>query len=327
MPKRALITGITGQDGYYLAKLLLSKKYEVYGLIRGQQNPKRGVVEAELPEVKLIEGDLCDLSSLIRAINDAQPDEVYNLGAWSFVGGSFNQPILTAQVTGVGALNLLEAIRTVDGKNKIRFYQASTSELFGKIREPLQDEMTPLHPRSPYATAKALAHYATINYRESYGMFASAGILFNHESPRRGYEFVTRKVTSSVARIQLGLQDKILLGNLEAKRDWGFAGDYVRGMWLMLQQEKPDDYVLATGETHSIRELLDVAFQAVGIKDWKPYVKQDAHFMRPAEVEILHGNPAKAKKELGWKPEVNFDELIHMMVKHDLALEAQKAKT
>lgn len=326
MAKRALITGITGQDGRYLAELLLDKGYTVFGLIRGQHNPKRLIVEHEIPNVQLVEGDLTDFSSLKRALEVSKPDEVYNLGAWSFVGGSFNQPLLTAQVTGIGALNLLEAIRVTDPKHKIRFYQASTSELFGDVREPLQDEQTPLHPRSPYATAKAFAHYSTINYRESYNMFACAGILFNHESPRRGHEFVTRKVTSSVARIKLGLQKDIHLGNLEAKRDWGFAGDYVRGMWLMLQQDKPDDYVLATGETHSIRDLLDAAFAEVGIKNWKPYVKQDPRFVRPAEVNLLHGNAAKARRELGWKPEVNFKQLIAMMVKYDLEVEATKLK-
>jgi GDPmannose 4,6-dehydratase len=311
----------------YLAELLISKGYKVFGLIRGQHNPKQYIVKSEIPKVALIEGDLTDFSSLLRALQLSKPDEVYNLAAWSFVGGSFNQPVLTAQVTGVGVLNLLEAIRVTDSKNKIRFYQASTSELYGKVIEPLQDENTPLHPRSPYANAKAFGHYTTINYRESYGMFACAGILFNHESPRRGYEFVTRKVTSSVARIKLGLQKEIIMGNIDAKRDWGFAGDYVRGMWLMLQQKTAEEYVLATGQTRSIRKLLDSAFKEIGISDWAPYIKQDKRFMRPAEVELLHGKADKANKKLGWKTEVSFQELIHMMVQNDLDIESKRKLT
>jgi GDPmannose 4,6-dehydratase len=323
--KRALITGITGQDGTYLAELLLSKGYQVFGLIRGQNNPKRAMVEQLLPAVELVEGDLSDMGSLVNALEISQPDEVYNLGAISFVALSFKQPELTGNITGLGALRLLEAIRIVDGgKGKIRYYQASTSELYGKVRETPQTELTPFHPRSPYGVAKAYAHHMTVNYRESYGIHASCGILFNHESPRRGYEFVTRKVTSSVARIKLGLQDSISLGNLDSKRDWGFAGDYVKGMWLMLQQDEPDDYVLATGTTHPISELLDRAFDAVGIDDWKPYVKQDPRFMRPAEVDLLHGDPSKAHKVLGWKPEVEFPELVKMMVENDLKIEGAK---
>jgi GDPmannose 4,6-dehydratase len=323
--KRALITGITGQDGTYLAELLLEKGYQVYGLIRGQNNPKRDMVEALLPKVELIEGDLSDMGSLVAALEYCQPDEVYNLGAISFVALSFKQPELTGNITGLGALRLLEAIRIVDGgKGKMRFYQASTSELYGKVRETPQTELTPFHPRSPYGVAKAYAHHMTVNYRESYGIHASCGILFNHESPRRGYEFVTRKVTSSVARIKLGLQNDLVLGNIDSKRDWGFAGDYVKGMWLMLQQDEPDDYVLATGETHPISELLDIAFKAAGIDDWKPYVKQDPRFMRPAEVDLLHGDPSKAKKVLGWEREVSFPQLIEMMVTSDLEIEAQK---
>lgn len=325
--KRALITGITGQDGTYLAELLLEKGYQVYGLIRGQQNPKRPMVEALLPLVELIEGDLTDMGSLVAALEYCQPDEVYNLGAVSFVAVSFKQPELTGNISGLGALRLLEAIRIVDGgKGKIRFYQASTSELYGKVRETPQTELTPFWPRSPYGVAKAFAHYMTVNYRESYGIHASCGILFNHESPRRGYEFVTRKVTSSAARIKLGLQESLSLGNLDSKRDWGFAGDYVEGMWRMLQQDEPDDYVLATGKTHSIAELLDAAFGEVGINDWKPYVKQDPRFMRPAEVDLLLGNPSKAKKKLGWEPQVGFKELIKIMVRNDLEIEAQKVK-
>ena len=323
--KRALITGITGQDGMYLAELLLAKGYLVYGLMRGQNNPKLPIVERLLPAVELIEGDLTDMSSLVSAVEYCQPDEVYNLGAISFVALSFKQPEITGNITGLGAMRLLEAIRIVDsGKGKIKFYQASTSELFGKVREVPQTEDTPFHPRSPYGAAKAYAHYMTINYRESYDMFACCGILFNHESPRRGYEFVTRKITSSVARIKLGLQKDISLGNLDSKRDWGFAGDYVEGMWMMLQQDQPDDYVLATGRTHSIRDFLTLAFKEVGIDDWKPYVKQDPRFLRPSEVDLLIGNTAKAEKVLGWKPKVSFEELVSMMVKSDLEIESKK---
>lgn len=323
--KRALITGITGQDGMYLAELLLAKGYLVYGLMRGQNNPKLPIVERLLPTVELIEGDLTDMSSLISAVEYCQPDEVYNLGAISFVALSFKQPEITGNITGLGAMRLLEAIRIVDsGKGKIKFYQASTSELFGKVREVPQTEDTPFHPRSPYGAAKAYAHYMTINYRESYDMFACCGILFNHESPRRGYEFVTRKITSSVARIKLGRQKDISLGNLDSKRDWGFAGDYVEGMWMMLQQDQPDDYVLATGRTHSIRDFLTLAFKEVGIDDWKPYVKQDPRFLRPSEVDLLIGNTAKAEKVLGWKPKVSFEELVSMMVKNDLEIESKK---
>lgn len=325
--KRALITGITGQDGMYLAELLLEKGYLVFGLIRGQDNPKRSIVTTLVPQVELLEGDLSDSGSLFAALEVSQPDEVYNLGAISFVALSFKQPELTGNITGLGALRLLDAIRIFDhGQGKIKYYQASTSELFGKVRETPQTELTPFHPRSPYGVAKAYAHYMTINYRESYGMHASTGILFNHESPRRGYEFVTRKITSSVARIKLGLQQDISLGNLDSKRDWGFAGDYVKGMWLMLQQDQPDDYVLATGKSHSIGELLDLSFKEVGIDDWKPYVKQDPRFMRPAEVDLLHGDASKAKQRLGWEPEVNFSELVKMMVKNDLEIEGKKVK-
>ena len=322
---RALITGITGQDGLYLSELLVSKGYEVYGLIRGQNNPKFDLVRRTIPEVKLVTGDLTDLSSLLRALNVAQPDEVYNLGAISFVAYSWENAHLTTDVTGKGVLNILEAIRLYagDDASKVRFYQASSSEMFGKVQEVPQRESTLLWPRSPYGVAKVFGHYMTINYRESYGMHASSGILFNHESPRRGPEFVTRKVSQAVARIKLGMQDSITLGNIDAKRDWGFAGDYVDAMWRMLQQDVPDDYVVATGETHSIRELLDVAFRRIGIDDWAPLVKQDPRFMRPAEVELLIGDPTKAREVLGWTPTVSFEQLVTMMVDNDL--EEQRA--
>jgi GDPmannose 4,6-dehydratase len=326
MAKRALITGITGQDGMYMAELLLGKEYEVFGLIRGQLNPKRRMIENELSKVQLIDGDLTDISSLIRALEISQPDEVYNLGAMSFVAYSFDQPGLTSDVTAKGVLNILEAIRILKLEKKVRFYQASTSEMFGGTAynrpEKGYTEESAFHPRSPYGVSKLYGHWITKNYRESYGMHASSGILFNHESPRRGLEFVTRKVTNAVARIKLGKQNEILLGALDPKRDWGFAGDYVRGMWLMLQQDEPDDYVLATGETHSIEELLTVAFKAIDIDDWRPYVKQDPRFMRPAEVDLLLGDPAKAKEKLGWEPEVSFEQLIQMMVASDLKKEA-----
>lgn len=328
MGKSALITGITGQDGYHLAELLHAKGYTVYGIIRGQQNPKRLRVEQEQPFIKLIEADLTDQSSLLRAMNVAKPDEIYNLGAISHVGYSFKNPELTADVTGKGVLNMLEAIRLSGGERTVRFYQASTSEMFGGLdyNRPGKgyDENALFHPRSPYGVAKLYGHWITKNYRESYGIHASCGILFNHEGPHRGVEFVTRKISNAVARIHLGLQDHIELGNLDPKRDWGYAGDYVEGMWRMLQQEKPDDYVLATGETHSIGDYLDLAFKEVGIKNWKPYIKQNPDFIRPAEVDILLGNPAKAEKVLGWKRKVDFPGLVKMMVEHDIAFEAGK---
>lgn len=317
---RALITGITGQDGLYLSELLLSKGYEVYGLIRGQNNPKRELVEQTVPGVKLLTGDLMDFSSLLRALETAQPDEVYNLGAISFVAYSWENAHLTADVTGKGVLNILEAVRLYahDDVSKVRFYQASSSEMFGKVQEVPQRETTLLWPRSPYGVAKVFGHYMTINYRESYGMHASSGILFNHESPRRGPEFVTRKISMAVARIKLGLQDHVTLGNLDAKRDWGYAGDYVEAMWRMLQQPEGDEYVVATGETHSIRDFLDRAFTHVGIEDWAPYVRQDPRFMRPAEVELLIGDPTKAHEKLGWERKVDFPQLVAMMVDNDL---------
>ncbi|NHA68788.1 GDP-mannose 4,6-dehydratase [Phycicoccus flavus] len=318
----ALITGITGQDGLYLAELLLGKGYEVHGIVRGQNNPKRDLVAEVVPEVTLHTGDLTDLSSLMRAMSATQPDEVYNLGAVSFVAYSWDNARVTTDVTGNGVLNMLEAVRLFCGSDptRTRFYQASSSEMFGKVQEVPQRETTLLWPRSPYGVAKVFGHYMTINYRESYGMHASSGILFNHESPRRGPEFVTRKVSMAVARIALGLQDRIVMGNLDAQRDWGFAGDYVEGMWRMLQQPAGDDYVLATGETHSIRELLDIAFSHVGIEDWSDRVGQDPRFMRPAEVDQLIGDASKARDRLGWRPTVGFDELVHMMVDHDLSV-------
>ena len=324
----ALITGITGQDGLYLAELLLSKGYDVYGLIRGQNNPKYDLVRETFPDVKLLTGDLTDLSSLMRALNSAQPQEVYNLGAISFVAYSWENAHVTTDVTGKGVLNILEATRLYAGSdlNKVRFYQASSSEMFGKVQQVPQREDTLLWPRSPYGVAKVFGHYMTINYRESYGMHASSGILFNHESPRRGPEFVTRKVSQAVARIKLGLQENIVMGNLDAKRDWGFAGDYVEAMWRMLQQDEADDYVIATNETHSIGELLDVAFRRVGIDDWAPYVVQDPQFMRPAEVDLLIGDATKANEKLGWQPTVRFEELINMMVDSDLILQSEQQK-
>jgi GDPmannose 4,6-dehydratase len=317
----ALVTGITGQDGLYLAELLLAKGYDVYGLIRGQNNPKFRLVEETVPGVKLVTGDLTDLPSLIRAFSTARPDEVYNLGAISFVAYSWENAGLTSEVTGLGVLNILEATRLYAGDDigKVRFYQASSSEMFGKVQQVPQSEATLLWPRSPYGVAKVFGHYMTINYRESYGMHASSGVLFNHESPRRGPEFVTRKISRAVARIALGLDSSISLGNLDAKRDWGFAGDYVEAMWLMLQQPEADDYVVSTGETHSIREFLDHAFTRVGIEDWASYVKQDPRFFRPAEVELLIGDSTKARTKLGWTPKVSFPELVSMMVDADLA--------
>jgi GDPmannose 4,6-dehydratase len=327
MAKSVLITGITGQDGGHLAELLHSKGYKVYGLIRGQNNPRKRLVEQEQPYVDLIEADLTDPSSLVRAINTARPDEVYNLAAISHVGYSFKTPQLVADVTGKGVLNMLEAIRQTGGEKTIRFYQASTSEMFGGLsyNRPGKgyDEDSLFHPRSPYGVAKLYGHWITKNYRESYGMHASCGILFNHEGERRGVEFVTRKITNAVAKIKLGKQDHIELGNLESKRDWGYAGDYVEGMWRMLQQDEPGDYVLATGETHTIGDFLETAFKEIGIDDWRPYVKQNPAFMRPAEVDILLGNPSKAERVLGWRRKVDFPGLVKLMVKHDLEVESE----
>ncbi|MCB0981789.1 MAG: GDP-mannose 4,6-dehydratase [Acidimicrobiaceae bacterium] len=323
---RAFITGITGQDGQHLAEFLHAKGYEVFGMVKGQNNPKFTAMRDEFPYVEPVPGDLADLPSLVKALDFAQPDEVYNLGAISFVALSFNQAELTANITGLGVLRMLEAVRMVGGAqhNPIRFYQASSSEMFGKVRETPQTERTPFHPRSPYGCAKVFGHDIVVNYRESYGLYACSGILFNHEGPRRGLEFVTRKVTNSVARIKLGLQQEIVMGDLEPQRDWGYAGDYVRAMWLMLQQDQPDDYVVATGETHSIRELLDRAFAEIGVDDWAPYVRQDPKFFRPAEVDLLIGDSSKARERLGWKPEVDFPALVKMMVAHDLEVEAAR---
>ena len=316
----ALVTGITGQDRLYLAELLLAKGYDVHGVIRGQNNPKRDLVEELLPDVRLHNGDLTDMSSLLRALRDSDPDEVYNLGAVSFVAYSWENAHLTTDVTAKGVLNMLEAIRlhTGDRPEHVRFYQASSSEMFGKVQESPQHERTLLWPRSPYGVSKVFGHHMTINYRESYGMHASSGILFNHESPRRGPEFVTRKITRAVARIHLGLQDELVLGTLDARRDWGYAGDYVEAMWLMLQQDQPDDYVIATGETHSVREFVAAAFAHVGIEDWARYVRLSEEFRRPAEVHELVGDATKAREHLGWKPQVGFVELVSMMVENDL---------
>ncbi len=325
---RAFITGITGQDGQHLAEYLHEKDYEVFGLVKGQNNPRMVQMREEFPYVEPVPGDLADLPSLVKALEYAQPDEVYNLGAISFVAMSFNQAELTANITGLGVLRMLEAIRMVGGasNNSIRLYQASSSEMFGKVRETPQTERTPFHPRSPYGCAKVFGHDIVVNYRESYDLFACSGILFNHEGPRRGLEFVTRKVTNSVARIKLGLQKEIVLGNLDSKRDWGYAGDYVKAMWLMLQRDQPDDYVIATGETHSIEELVQFAFAEVGIENWRDYVRQDPKFFRPAEVDLLIGDSAKARTELGWQPEVDFPTLIKMMVAHDLKFESDKIR-
>ena len=325
---RAFITGITGQDGQHLAEFLHSKGYEVFGMIKGQNNPRALQIRDEFPYVELVAGDLADLTSLVNALEYVQPDEVYNLGAISFVAISFGQAELTSNITGLGVLRMLEAIRMVGGtqNNKIRFYQASSSEMFGKVREVPQTELTPFHPRSPYGCAKVFGHDITINYRESYGIYACSGILFNHEGPRRGLEFVTRKISNTAARIKLGVEKELVMGNLDAKRDWGYAGDYVRAMWMMLQQPEPDDYVVATGETHSIEEFLTLAFQEVGLDDWHNYVRQDPRFFRPAEVDLLIGDPTKTRDKLGWIPVVDFPSLVKMMVKNDLEIETARLR-
>jgi GDPmannose 4,6-dehydratase len=327
MPK-AFITGITGQDGQHLAEFLHSKGYQVFGMLKGQNNPRAIQFRDEFPYVELVPGDLADLPSLVSALDQVQPDEVYNLGAISFVAISFNQAELTSNITGLGVLRMLEAVRMVGGtqNNPIRFYQASSSEMFGQVREIPQNELTPFHPRSPYGCAKVFGHNITVNYRESYGIYACSGILFNHEGPRRGLEFVTRKITNTAARIKLGIDKELVMGNLDAKRDWGYAGDYVRAMWLMLQQDQPDDYVVATGETHSIEEFLTLAFEEAGLGDWRNFVRQDPKFFRPAEVDLLIGDPTKAQKKLGWTREVDFAGLVKMMVRHDLESEASRAK-
>ncbi len=297
-------------------------------MVRGQNNPKAEMITEENPKIELVDGDLTDNASLIAAVEQVQPDEVYNLGAISFVQLSFKQPELTGDITGLGVLRMLDAVRIVGGtyNNPIRFYQASSSEMFGKVRETPQTELTPFHPRSPYGVAKVFGHYMTMNYRESYGMHASSGILFNHEGEKRGLEFVTRKITNSLARIKLGLQESISLGNLDASRDWGYAGDYVEAMWLMLQQDQPDDYVVATGETHSIREFLETAFRIAGYDDWERFVEHDTRFDRPAEVDLLIGDATKAHEKLGWKPKVPFEELVRRMYEHDLAFEQRKMR-
>lgn len=315
--KKALITGVTGQDGSYLSELLLSKGYEVYGMVRRASVERFDRVEHIKDRIKLVQGDLTDQSSLDEAVKTIQPDEVYNLAAQSFVPTSWNQPTLTGEVTGMGATRMLEAVRKY--RHDARFYQASSSEMFGKVREVPQTELTPFHPRSPYGVAKVYAHFITVNYRESYDMYACSGILFNHESPRRGLEFVTRKITYGVARIKLGLSSELRLGNLDAKRDWGFAGDYVEAMWMMLQQKEADDFVVSTGETHSVREFVELAFGSAGL-DWKKHVVIDPAFIRPAEVELLIGDPRKAKEKLGWRPKVSFPELVRMMVEADIKL-------
>ena len=324
MQPTALVTGITGQDGGHLAELLHRKGYRVFGLIRGQNNPRRAGLLEEFPFLELVEGDLTDLSSLIRAVDTASPDELYNLAAISHVGYSFNNPTLTADVTGKGVLNVLEAVRVTGRAERTRVYQASTSEMFGGLdyNRPGDGytESSLFHPRSPYGVAKLYGHWISKNYREAYGMFVSCGILFNHEGERRGPEFVTRKITRAVARISLGLQEELVLGDLWPKRDWGYAGDYVRGMWQMLQHDEPDDFVLASGETHSVEEFVERAFHHVGIEDWRPLVRQDPRFMRPAEVDILLGDPSKAERVLGWRREYDFDRLVRRMIEHDLRL-------
>ena len=323
--KKALITGITGQDGSYLAELLLSKGYKVFGLSRRTSTVNNERIRHIQDQVEIIQGDLLDQSSLSSALMDTEPDEVYNLAAQSFVKTSWNQPVLTGEFTALGVTRMLEAIRVVNPK--IKFYQASSSEMFGKVTESPQKETTRFHPRSPYGVAKAYGHYITVNYRESFDIFACSGILFNHESPRRGLEFVTRKISNAVAKIHLGKQEKLELGNLDSKRDWGFAGDYVEAMWLMLQEKEADDYVIATGENYSVKDFVELAFEVVGIKDWEKYVVSNkSQYLRPAEVDYLIGDYGKAKNKLGWKPKTSFKELVEMMVKADLELTQNSEK-
>ena len=317
MSKKALITGITGQDGSYLADLLLEKGYDVTGMVRRSSTEKFERIDHIKEQIHIKQADLLDQYSIIKLLEEVQPDEIYNLAAMSFVPTSWNQPVLTAEFTAVGVTRMLEAVRAVNPR--IRFYQASSSEMFGKVKEIPQSEKTPFHPRSPYGVAKVYGHWITVNYRESYDIFGVSGILFNHESPRRGLEFVTRKVTYNAAKIKLGLAKELRMGNLDAKRDWGFAGDYVKAMWLMLQQEEPDDYVIATGETHSVKELVETAFSYLQL-DYKEYVVIDERFIRPAEVDLLIGDSSKAKNQLGWKPKVNFETLVKMMVDSDMKL-------
>jgi GDPmannose 4,6-dehydratase len=319
----ALITGITGQDGHHLTRLLLQKGYEVHGVVNGQRNSREESFTKLFPEARLHRGDLTDFSSMLQIIDRVQPREIYNLGAISFVGMSFQQPELTANTTGLGALRILEAVRQVDSDNQIRFYQASSSEMFGKVRQTPQNELTPFHPRSPYGVAKTFAHYTCVNYREAYGMHASCGILFNHEGEFRGHEFVTRKITSNVARIKLGKQARFSLGDLSPRRDWGYAQDYVEAMWLMLQQENPDDYVIATGETHKVSEFVEAALSAAGLSGGiEDYVDFDKEMIRPSEVDLLVGDGTKAKNVLGWVPQTSLKELVALMVENDLYLES-----
>jgi GDPmannose 4,6-dehydratase len=325
--KTALVTGVTGQDGWHLSELLLKKGYKVYGLVNGHRRERADLLSKELPEVEQIIGDLTDGTSLITAMQMSQPDEIYNLGAISFVALSFSQPELTANVTGMGLVRLLEACRAVGLGESTRVYQASSSEMFGKVRETPQTELTPFHPRSPYGVAKVFAHHAAVNYREAYGMHVSNGILFNHEGEKRGYEFVTRKITQAVARIKLGIATELRLGALEPKRDWGYAGDYVEAMWMMLQQEKPDDYVIATGQAHSIREFVDAAFKHAGLEgEAHKFLVRDERFIRPSEVDLLVGDASKAANVLGWKPKVNFEDLVGLMVENDLRIEFDNLK-
>lgn len=326
MAKKALITGVTGQDGSYLAQFLLEKKYDVFGLVRRTSSPTTERIEKILdePHFHLIPGDITDTVSLMTAVRDVQPDEVYNLASHSFVHASWDEPIASSEYTAVSVSKILDAVRLF--KPDAHFYQASSSEMFGKVREIPQKETTPFYPRSPYGAAKAFGHFITVNYRESYNMFACSGILFNHESPRRGLEFVTRKIAHQVAQVKLGQREYVELGNLDAKRDWGYSKDYVQAMWLMLQQDKPDDYVIATGETHTVREFLQLAFHHVGIEDWEKHFRHNPEFDRPAEVDLLIGDPSKAKKKLGWEPSVTFSELVKIMIEAELAILEGKAK-
>ena len=321
----ALITGITGQDGFHLSELLLKKNYRVFGLVRGQKDDKLSYFQSKFPQVELLKGDLTDFSSIISVINDSQPDEIYNLGAISFVGLSFIQPELTSNVTGLGILRILEAVKKLELVDKTKIYQASSSEMFGKVNESPQNESSRFYPRSPYAVAKTFAHYTAINYREAYNMFVSCGILFNHEGEYRGHEFVTRKITSNIARIKLGLQENFALGNIDAKRDWGYAGDYVESMWRMLQQEESDTFVIATGKTYSIRQFIEMALEIVDLPiDLEKYVKFDSKLIRPSEVDTLTGDSRKAQQKLNWEPKTDIKALIEIMVLNDLRLEFDK---
>lgn len=324
--KTALITGITGQDGHHLTKFLLQKNYRVIGVVNGQRNSRQESFVELFPQVELLQGDLTDLSSLLQIIDSSQPNEIYNLGAISFVGLSFKQPELTANVTGLGVLRLLEAVRKIDKSNSIRIYQASSSEMFGKVRETPQTELTPFYPRSPYGVAKTFAHYSCVNYREAYGMHISSGILFNHEGEYRGHEFVTRKITSNVAKIKLGSQDHFSLGDLSPQRDWGYAGDYVEAMWKMTQVEKPSDYVIATGQTRTVRDFVEAALLAAELEpDVEKYVNYDQFMKRPSEVDVLIGDASRAKRELNWESTTSFEELVSLMVKNDLKIESSRA--